>query len=487
MGGDQDRPNVDQDVPAVVLGLNPNALGIMRSLSMARIHVVAVGRTPRGWADTHLWMSSRTRSGRKYLLPADASSQDIVAALERLGAKLRGRPPLIPSGDEFLTIIAGERERLSKLFRLSLSPPAALRILLNKGECYGWCAGLGILAPATVRNPDRLDLEMARDGRLRLPLVVKPDLRDSAWKSAYGHEKAVLCRTWEEVFVAAAAAKAARCTFLVQEFVPGPDSNLVFSHAYFAETGELLGLWTGRKIRQYPHRLGSSTMVESVWEPEVAELTARIAERLNLKGYISVEFKRDSRDGGLFLMEVTPNRTWYPHLLGTRLGVNLPALWYQDLMGSRPARQSCGPTPYGLRWIDEYRDLIASTEQWTSQTLKLSDWVVSYRRVRCLALTSLTDPLPGLFLILRLVRSAMNVIGRRLGRRQPPAAAEEQGDSSDAPALISDRPLTIWTTRGQPPHKVDSWRGGDRRGGRDRRAIPRKGQRRRSEWGLSHA
>ncbi len=46
-----------------------------------------------------------------------------------------------------------------------------------------------------------------------------------------------------------------------------------------------------------------------------------------------VEFKRDRRDGQFKITEVTGGRTWFPHGLVTRSGINLPLIWYRDVLG----------------------------------------------------------------------------------------------------------------------------------------------------------
>lgn len=75
-------------VPAVVLGLNPNALGTVRSLRRCGIPVIAIERAPGGWVDTNVWMSTRTRLCRKILMPARAGHDALLEQLVELGPSL---------------------------------------------------------------------------------------------------------------------------------------------------------------------------------------------------------------------------------------------------------------------------------------------------------------------------------------------------------------------------------------------------------------
>lgn len=140
----------------------------------------------------------------------------------------------------------------------------------------------------------------------------------------------------------------------------------------------------------------------------------RFAQELQLRGYVSVEFKRDSRDGTYRVIEVTPSRTWYPHYLGVAVGVNIPKLWYDDLMGNELPAEVVRPRRERVRWVDEYRDLISAASDWREGKLSLSKWIGSYARVRSFVLFSPRDPLPALFLAARLTISAYNAVVRLL-------------------------------------------------------------------------
>jgi hypothetical protein len=67
-----------------------------------------------------------------------------------------------------------------------------------------------------------------------------------------------------------------------------------------------VGIFTSRKIRQFPPHFGNSSLVQHVHEPKVVELTAQICWQLGLVGYVSIEFKQDARDGAFKIIELTP-------------------------------------------------------------------------------------------------------------------------------------------------------------------------------------
>lgn len=394
--------------PAIVLGLNPNGLGIVRSLVSAGVHVVAVDHAPTSWVETHTWMSARTRLCERVFLPQGAGDDALVQVLEDIG-KAAGRPcPVLPSGDDFVYTLSENRERLGHACRFHVPEPDVLDLLMQKGRFQDFCRREGIDSPATVAGSPEQLLAGARD--LRFPVVVKPTHRGDAWDAHFEPNKAFAAASIDELAEVLDKVRVTHEPVLVQEVIPGPDTELYFSHGYFGPGGRTAALWTGRKLRQYPPGYGTSTLAETLDVPEVARITERVVRALGLRGYVSIEFKRDPRDATFRILEVTPARTWYPHLLGASVGFNLPHLWYQDLIGERLPDTPPLTPPDHVAWVDEYRDLIAAAQAWRRGELSMREWMDSYLSVRSFALLNPRDPLPGLFIMLRLAISVRNRI-----------------------------------------------------------------------------
>jgi predicted ATP-grasp superfamily ATP-dependent carboligase len=87
----------------------------------------------------------------------------------------------------------------------------------------------------------------------------------------------------------------------------------------------------------------------------VAQTTVSILEAAGHRGLAFAEFKRDRRDGRFKLTEVTAGRTWFPHALVTRSGINLPLIMYRDVLGL--AVEVPASYEQGIKWIHEERDL----------------------------------------------------------------------------------------------------------------------------------
>ena len=77
--------------------------------------------------------------------------------------------------------------------------------------------------------------------------------------------------------------------------------------------GRTLASVTARRTRQYPVEFGhSSSFVETVDEPAVAEAATRLLAAMRYTGVAEVEFKFDRRDGRYKLIEA-PRLELYDH------------------------------------------------------------------------------------------------------------------------------------------------------------------------------
>jgi D-aspartate ligase len=392
-------------VPAVVLGLGQNGLASVRALGRRGVPVIGID-------DDMDRPGAHSRYCRAMDCPGFRVGGDaLLAFLVDLGAKLPERPFLIASGDLNLRLVSDHRDTLARFYRFVLPSPEAVDLALDKRAFYAFAEDHGFSVPQTrVATRETIDA-VARGARY--PAIVKPALRDAAWRAEHGvklyevHSADELRARFDEL--------AAVCAeILVQELIPGPDSALVFSLTYIDALGEPVAMFTGRKLRQYRPRFGTSSMALSEWNPAVAQLTIDILRALKYRGYGSIEFKQDPRDGTLRAIEVTA-RTWYPHGIATYCGINLPFIAYADALGL-PLEPTLG-FDTGVKWIDEERDVRSALESIRAGNLTVRAWLGSYRGRRTYALAAVDDPGPVLALARRTAASGLRRLLKRGGGR----------------------------------------------------------------------
>src|SRR4029078_4149807 len=99
-----------------------------------------------------------------------------------------------------------------------------------------------------------------------------------------------------------------------------------------------------------------------------------------------VDVSGDSRDRSLRITEVTGGRTWFPHGIVTRAGINLPHIWYCDVLGQPLPRTGARGGEQGRRGIREERDLKTVWLYFLGRAgFGVGDWMRSYRGRRTYA------------------------------------------------------------------------------------------------------
>ena len=120
--------------------------------------------------------------------------------------------------------------------------------------------------------------------------------------------------------------------WVIQEVIPGPESNILLLAGYFNRNSDPVEIFTARKLRQYPPGFGSASLVQSETDVEILEKSTRFLKEVGFKGVCGTEFKRDPRDGKLKIIEINPRPTLWFHLSNAS-GKRIVEMACRDLVG----------------------------------------------------------------------------------------------------------------------------------------------------------
>ena len=327
----------------------------------------------------------------------------LVARLRAFAAEQQQPPVLYYDGDWDVLLISRYRDQLSDAFAFVVPDRELVEDLVDKVRFQALAERLDLPVPRAVRlSAAEGDVP---DTDLRFPAIAKPVTRQhetwkplSAAKAVHLEDAAALRRLWPSL-------AAASVDTLVQETIPGPESRIESYHVYVDASGEIVGEFTGRKLRTYPTAYGYSTALTVTDSPEVSALGRDFAERLALRGVAKFDFRRDD-SGRLHLLEVNPRFNLWHHP-GALAGVNLPALVYADLVGL--PRRERGPVRTGVRWCSLAHDHRAARED----GMPLARWALWALRCEAKSGFSLRDPFPLAGAVLWRLRRVVRTNGRR--------------------------------------------------------------------------
>jgi predicted ATP-grasp superfamily ATP-dependent carboligase len=252
--------------------------------------------------------------------------------LRELGDAIGRRTPILPTHDPPVNAIAPYRDALGDRFLYPFPDQDTLALIQSKREQLGRAATVEVDIPETA-HPRSLEEALTEAARIGYPLLVKPSNPDGFRRRF--RRQAFRCELPGELERAYADAEPFEP--MVQELIPGGDDELYTVGSYIATDGEVIGLFSGRKLRQSPPGIGTCRVGEAVWVQENVDAALRLLRAFDFHGVSQVEFKRDPRDGRFKLMEVNP-RLWLWHGLAAALGVDFARIAYLDLVGRSPAR-----------------------------------------------------------------------------------------------------------------------------------------------------
>jgi D-aspartate ligase len=386
-------------------------LSLVRCLGRHGVPVVLVTDDVNGTA-------SRSRYVREAIEVRSGGAPEV--ALQRLcdfAASCRDAPVLFYQGDDELLFVSRCRDALAARFRFVLPSAELVEDAVDKVRFAALAERVGLPVPRTLVL-QRDESSSSAVARWKwFPAVLKPAHRHGWFGSPLHAElvgenrKAIRVGDRGELERCLPAVQQYHTDFLLQEAVEGGEERIVSYHAYVRGDGQVAGEFTGRKVRTFPRTYGLSTHVEITNDAEVRATGRRVLERIGFTGVVKLDFKRDARDGRLWLLEINPRFTLWNHP-GARAGVDLPGLVYDDLTGG-PLR-TAGPARVGVRWMLVRADLRAALEARAAGEGSLWRWGWELATSSVREDLMLTDPMPA-------ITDLADVVARRLRRAAPPS------------------------------------------------------------------
>ena len=235
-----------------------------------------------------------------------------VGALEKVGREHQepGVPLLlVAAGDWYVRMIIENKDRLGRLFTIPYIDRALLDEVVRKDRFYGLLDDVGVPYPRTVVVDMAQDLGEEHDLPFGFPLVMKP--ADSAlhhYASYPGKRKVFILETREELDDTLSRVRASNYDgkFLLQEFIPGDDTNMRVLTCYSDQHGRVRFGAVGHVLlkEHHPLAIGNPCVIITTEIDEVVEQAKRFLERVGYVGFSNFDLKYDRRDGTMKFFEI---------------------------------------------------------------------------------------------------------------------------------------------------------------------------------------
>ncbi|MFN3865694.1 MAG: carboxylate--amine ligase [Demequina sp.] len=258
---------------------------------------------------------------------ADALVESLVAlAQERAGERL----VLLSNADWYVETIIRARDRLDSLYEIPMCSLETFERVSSKEAFQADCDALGIPVPHTVpvRFADGTPVPEGDLDALTYPVIGKASSSAEHHYAQYQGKRKVqhlTSRAEIDDLLARIAGSGFAGTYLLQEFIPGDETQMRSLTAYRDAHGTVTMLCTGRVLLEEhtPGTLGIPAAILTEPYTDAMDAMERYLERVDYRGFANADYKRDPRTGEHVFFEVNP-----------RIGRNN---WYATAAGADPA------------------------------------------------------------------------------------------------------------------------------------------------------
>ncbi len=354
---------------AIVIGCHVSGYGAIRALALQRFRIVAMC-----YDETMEFAQDSRHVAERVRIPNPRThEQQFVDFLVQNAARWP-QALILETNDDVAMAISKSRHRLEGLLRFLTPPWDVLRTIIEKPKTYQLARDCDVPIPKTTGVSSVEELRSIEND-LSFPCILKPVV-GHLFFGEFG-VKSFVCENFDELTNAMARCAPSGHRMMVQEIIPGPDSNIYQCLVYIDRSGRTRANFITRKLRQNPPGFGvARAAVSHAPMPELVEHTERMLRRIGFTGIACSEFKQDPRDGLFKLIEINarlPRSNW----LSAYCGVNFPWLAYQDLCGAKTI-ETGGDYPKDVYWIEASKDLTNTLRHRREENLRMSDYLAPY-------------------------------------------------------------------------------------------------------------
>jgi D-aspartate ligase len=390
---------------AVVLGSNYYiALSVFRSLKEHGVHTVAADYD---FSTCYAHVSNacdETTVVRDYKIDEEGFIDDLIQYASTQSLK----PVLFPCADPYVELIDRYYNRLAEVFLLTYNTPGLATQVLDKSTVDALALKYNLRIPATFhQNDPELTTKVAEVG---YPFVMKGAISSEFVKNF--RVKLFVINNEEQLQKYLSMAKEKHVDVIIQQMIPGFDDHMYTYDAYVNLQGEVTAATSCQKLRQYPINYGASVYTKHQFVDELHTIGAPFLSAIGWNGFAEIEFKKHSKTGDFYMIEVNVRTTNLNELL-RKVGINFPYLAYSEALGLPLEGQIVTKTQPYVFWY-MYEDGLAILGYLKTKQLKLKDIFKTLHLKKVESIFAWNDVRPFLRFMRLLFRKMFKSVKRRL-------------------------------------------------------------------------
>jgi D-aspartate ligase len=241
---------------------------------------------------------------------------------------------LIACGDGYAELLSKHKEELSKVFIVPYIDYDLLEKLISKEGFYEVAEEYGLLYPKTkIITMDDYKSGKYTDVPFQFPVELKPEDPVSWLNCQFEGRKKTFTIHDENEFkdiVGKIYTNGYTEDLILQDFIPGDDSNMRTLNAYVDKNHQVKMMCLGHPLLEdpTPQSIGNYMTILPAYDEKLYEQVQAFLEKLNYTGMANFDIKYDTRDGQYKFFEINL-RQGRSSFYVTLNGYNL-AKWYID-------------------------------------------------------------------------------------------------------------------------------------------------------------
>lgn len=320
-----------QDFIPVILGTDNNAYGMARSFHMEYgINSYCVGKGK-------LFMTNYSKITTIEVVENLDDPVVFPKVMIEIAKKLRkeaNKLILIASSDGYAELVIRNKKELAQYYELPFVDPELIDSLLYKDQFYQLCEKHGLDYPATA-FVTKENYKTFRSP-FSFPIVLKPADSIAYLEAEFpGKKKAFIFNKEEELqdVLQKIYSSSYKGTMIVQDFIPGDDSNMRVLNTYSDQNGKLRLMCLGRPLLEdcTPSLIGNYVAIVNEYNDHIYKQFHHFLEAIGYKGMANFDMKYDPRDGKYKVFEINL-RQGRSSFFVTASGFNLGKVIAEDLV-----------------------------------------------------------------------------------------------------------------------------------------------------------
>lgn len=307
----------------IVIGCKAGGLGVIRSFADKPVDIIALSFDKFDFAHKSRYVK------KWYSVPHPGTDQQrFIQFLMEKGPEWQGSM-IFDTEDDVAVALSKNKALLSRYYKIVTVEWEMMKTFMEKKNAWELCLKSGVPHPQNFLPKNAEEFKKVKN-EVKLPCIFKP-VRGYEFVEKF-NRKNFEVYDFDQYDKYSELCIEENQEVMVQEIVPGPDTNIFKCMTYINSKNEISGMFFYNKIRQNPPRFGVHRVSISAERNEMVEdLFQKLLKGSNYKGFCTVEFKKDYRDGIYKFIEVNVRM---PRMISisTAAGVNFPWIIYSDLV-----------------------------------------------------------------------------------------------------------------------------------------------------------